>query len=362
MNLAQHMIEHAALGIGVPAAPEPWPADAVAIGLVQVSPILGAGQWQRIDRHFNAITTTAETFNSHPTYVGVVAQTIDNQAMVRLPKFWFSAGVVPSGIYAGKPYWMICNRAAPGFAVHPAFVGAAGEVDQIWVGKYQGVSDGGGATLGSLPGVTPLVSINFSMMRSRALARNVAGVTGFRLWSVYDLAAIQMLASVEIGGTDSQTLLGQGHVSGSGALATDNAAVAQATWRGIVGLWGNVWQMVDGLKRSGGTWWRWSVNSPGAGAADFSVGYLDTGLSAPSASGNLLAFDPKGLAAGCFLPSATGAAGVGDHFHSSTATDDRIAYHGGSWSDGAVAGLFFLNVNNDASNSNTNIGGRLAKA
>ncbi len=34
--------------------------------------------------------------------------------------------------------------------------------------------------------------------------------------------------------------------------------------------------------------------------------------------------------------------------------------NGGNWGNGANAGLFYLNVNNDASNSNTNIGGRLA--
>jgi hypothetical protein len=360
MNLAQHMIEHAALGIGVPAAPAAWPADAVAIGLVQVSPILGAGQWQRVDRDFNAITTTAATFNNHPTYAGIVDQVIDGQAMVRLPNFWFAAGTVPSGVYAGKPYWMICNRAAPGFAVHPAFMGATGEMNQVWVGKYQGTNDGG-TKLGSAAGVTPLVSINFSTMRSRALARNVAGVTGFRLWSALDLAAIQMLASIEMGGSDSQALVGQGHVFGSSALAVDHAAVAQATWRGIVGLWGNVWQMVDGLKRSGGSWWVWAVNSPGAGAADFSVGYRNTGLSAPSASGWLAAVDPGGLAAGVFLPAGIGAAGFGDYFYSSTETDDRVAYHGGGWSYGANAGLFCLYVTYAASSSNTNIGGRLAK-
>jgi hypothetical protein len=37
-----------------------------------------------------------------------------------------------------------------------------------------------------------------------------------------------------------------------------------------------------------------------------------------------------------------------------------MAYYGGNWSNGANAGLFYLNVNNASSNSNTNIGGRLA--
>jgi len=36
------------------------------------------------------------------------------------------------------------------------------------------------------------------------------------------------------------------------------------------------------------------------------------------------------------------------------------AYNGGNWSNGANAGLLYLNVNNAPSNANTNIGARLA--
>ncbi|WP_248431483.1 hypothetical protein, partial [Escherichia coli] len=81
---------------------------------------------------------------------------------------------------------------------------------------------------------------DFPTMQTRATNRNTGGVTGFGLWNIYQLSAIQTLALIEIGGSDSQTLVGQGHVSGSSALAVDNATVAQASWRGIVGLWGNV--------------------------------------------------------------------------------------------------------------------------
>lgn len=37
-----------------------------------------------------------------------------------------------------------------------------------------------------------------------------------------------------------------------------------------------------------------------------------------------------------------------------------MAYYGGNYGNGSSAGLFYLNVNNAASNSNTNIGSRLA--
>jgi len=36
------------------------------------------------------------------------------------------------------------------------------------------------------------------------------------------------------------------------------------------------------------------------------------------------------------------------------------AYYGGNWNNGALDGLFCLNVNNAASNVNTSVGGRLA--
>ena len=96
--------------------------------------------------------------------------------------------------------------------------------------------------------------MDFPTARSEAYARNTGGVSGFRLWSYYDLAAIQMLASIEMGGLGMQSLIGQGRVSQSSAANVDASDVAQATWRGIVGLWGNVWQMVDGIKRNGGNW------------------------------------------------------------------------------------------------------------
>ena len=48
----------------------------------------------------------------------------------------------------------------------------------------------------------------------------------------------------------------------------------------------------------------------------------------------------------------------GDHFWQSA---NCVAYHGGYWSSGAIAGLFYLGVYSAASHSYPAIGGRLAK-
>lgn len=326
------------------------------IGIVCTATGGGAGTWQRVDENFNAITTTAATFNNHPTYAGVVAQTIDGQAMMKVPKYYLKTGTVPSGTYAGKRYWMISDQPVSGFTAHPAFMNAGAAIDQFWVGKYQGTTDG--TKLGSVAGLTPLVSIDFPTMQTRANNRNTGGVTGFGLWNIYQLSAIQTLALIEMGGSDSQTLVGQGHVSGSSALAVDNATVAQATWRGIVGLWGNVWQMVDGLQTDASSKYMiWDKNG--------NKTYKTTSLTAPTSNYPITMATATGTdydLATVFAAETTNATAgngtYGDHFYQNPSC---VAYHGGGWSYGANAGLFFLAVYDAASYAYPAAGGRLAK-
>ncbi|MCA3186030.1 MAG: hypothetical protein INH13_20900, partial [Cupriavidus sp.] len=135
-------------------------------------------------------------------------------------------------------------------------------------------------------------------------------------------------------------------------------------WRGIVGLWGNVWQMVDGIKRNGGNWWRWQYNAPGnTTTSDFATGYVNTGQAAPTSSGYPVTFDTTLLSAGIIVPATIdGSNGsTGDYFWSNSNTDDRIAYHGGGWGGGAGAGLVCLYVGCAPSDADSDIGCRLAK-
>lgn len=342
-----------------------WSADVVVttkllfaqmIGIVMTSTGGGAGTWQRVNEKFEPISTTAATFNNHPTYAAITPQTIDGQAMVRIPRFYVKAGTVPSGPDAGKRYWLISDQPAAGFELHPAFMLAGNPIEQFWVGAYQGVADG--SKLGSSAGKTPLVSIDFPTMQARAAARNVSGVSGFMLWDIYQLSAIQALMLIEMGGSDSQALIGQGHVSGSGAFNVDHATVAQASWRGIVGIWGNVWQMVDGLRTDANSRYEiWDKNG--------NRGYVSTGITAPASGYPVTMAIESGAnydTAFVFAPSTTNSAqgngSYGDYFYQNP---NCVAYHGGYWSYGADAGLFLLNVYYAASDSGSGVGGRLAK-
>lgn len=321
------------------------------IGLVMQA---NTTDWPRIDADGNTVSLTPADFDAHPAYDGIADVLIDDQHMVRIPAFFYRAGAVPSGEHAGKKALWISPEPAEGFTLHPAFRHHGIDMGQFYIGKYQGTPDGD--KMGSQPSLKPLVRINFPAMQKAAAARNGDAADGFMLWSIYQLSAIQALALIECGTPDIKSVLGDGYVNGDGVREVDCAE--QVVWRGIVGLWGNVWQMVDGLQTNVDREYRiW--------AADGSQTYVETDVEAPgdgwfrrrsTESGQ--GFDLGAV----FLPSSTrddsDEAPYGNYFWSYT---NAVAYHGGHWSYGANAGLFYLHVYYDASGSSTDIGGRLAK-
>lgn len=332
-------------------------AFANVIGIAMLATGGGGGTWSRVDENGASKVTDASFFSSHATYGAIQDQVVDGQNMVRIPAFYVKRGTIASGANAGKKAVWISDQPAAGFTLHPAFKRAGADLPQFWVGKYQGTADG--SKLGSKAGLTPLVSIDFPTMQARAAARNTGGVSGFALWSIYQLSAIQTLAMIEMGGADSQALIGQGNVSTSAIQAVDSATVAQATWRGIVGLWGNVYQMVDGLQTDASSKFKvWDRNG--------NKSYLTTTRTAPT-SGTYpvtMAEDAGGDydLRDIFAPATTDATAsngsYGDYFAQSA---NSVACHGGHCGDGANAGLFFLAVSGAASGSGSVVGGRLAK-
>ncbi len=306
--------------------------------------------WQRIDADGGSIAADTFSFNDHPTYAGIVDEVVDGQHMVRIPAFYYRTGVVASGEHDGKKALWISNQPADGFSLHPAFKKDGEDLAQVWVGKYQGTPDG--EKLGSQPGLKPLTRIDFPAMQQAAQRGD-----GFQLWSIYHLAAIQMLALIELGTADAQSVLGSGHVNGGGARDVDDEAVAQATWRGIVGLWGNVWQMVDGLQTDENQRYRiWDAEGRGE--------YVSTGAKAPDGwihrrhnrSGE--SFDLGAV----FLPKKTREDREDSAYRCYTwAYSNAVAYHGGYWGIGSDAGLFHPPVSGAASTASAHVGGRLAK-
>jgi len=328
------------------------------VGVVLVQNGGGAGVWDRVDLNGEPISTPVGYFSSRPEYQLNVTD-IDSQSMVNINKFHYARMSLTAGPYAGKQAWFINKTPFNGSEVHPAFLNNVGaEIDTFWVGAYEAFADGS-TKAGSQNNKPPLVSIDFPTMVSRCSARNASGITGFRLIDIYQLAAIQYLALIEMGAPDSQTILGRGNCD-SPIGSAFNTGYTNAIWRAIHELWGNVWCMVQGIENRNGVLWIWNKNG--------SQSWVNTGVTLPN-SGWVVnmadtagsGFDLKAL----FIPSTTTSSmGQGSWSDSFSIVKDgttKVCYHGGSWYSGSRYGLFGLHLSNPSSISHTDIGGRLAK-
>lgn len=237
--------------------------DNTIIGVKMIATGGGSGTWVYIDEYDNVVEVDKQLyFKEHPTYSGIKTVQMDgNQIMVQIPKFYIRTE-------GGKKFWIAPNPyddnlsdevnqkniealKAKGFRLHPAFYKKSGEENNHFsVGAYQ-------ATLYndkccSEPGLFPKANMSFNEWVEACNGRNSTnGVSGFHMWTIYELSAITILALIECCSTDFQTHYGQGRVDTTGMGLTSHESVISATYRGITGLWGNAWQYVDGLFTDG---------------------------------------------------------------------------------------------------------------
>lgn len=322
---------------------------AQVIGVKMVATGGNGGTWAHIDDTGVEIATpTTGWFDSHPVFGGIVDQVIDGQYMVKVPKFYYKRGTAADG----KQAWWISDQAIAGFTVFPAFVLDGSEVDQFWYGKYQASLSGG--KLQSVPGVLPQVSTSLTDFLSYATARNVGGVAGFRLHH-YDMwLAIQWLYLVENGSMDSQATTGDGRVSQSSAANVDATDVAEATYRGMVGLWGNVYQWMDGVRTLSGIIQRRAYNGA----------WTSTGESVPNSGSTTYPLTFRSSQQDQFIPDTYLTSDSGSTLPDFVRWRDSGEYYpfvGGAWGYGVGAGLWSVHCNSDASSSYSSFGARLAR-
>lgn len=332
-----------------------------AINIIGVAVEAGQTTHNRIDVDGNTLSGSQYNFGgAYYSEHGAFAlqdETIDGQNMVRVPAMWYRRATLSTGPNSGKEAWWVADGPAPGFVLHPAFMKSGNPIPHFWIGKYQGVNDGS-TKLGSFGGTTPLVNLNISQFQGRAAARNVGGQTGWMMWSYYQLAVIQMLAMIETGSTDSQTAIGEGRVNESSAASVNAADVAQATYRGVVGLWGNVYQCIDGLKTVSGNINLWDrLGGKGWVASGQSRNVNDATQTAMIASSGV-SHDFRDV----FVPDAGASSGGAwrDYGYFDT-TSDYFPVTGGFWGGGANAGLWCVYCDVSASFADASIGARLAK-
>ena len=337
------------------------------IGLVCVEDGGGSGLWFNCDVEGQPVTPPKSYWDYHPIYNGLRRVLVDNQVMVEHPKFYYRAFEILSGPFQGRRARVISPERLDGFKAYPSFMKNGQEIDRWYCGAFQGTNEGGTPVkVGSRPGKGPIVNLNFPTMKQYCANRNVGGVEGFRLWNAYHAGEIQLLALMEACTSDTQAAYGRGRVDTDSAANVDATDVSTAKWRGHVGLWGNVWQMVDGIDVATTGKLRLFKN-------DGTEEWADTGFICPAYDGTNVAYMQTfktGAGEGfdfddIFFPATTttnaGLATVPDGFWGRNGSAGNVCYLGAVWSDGVRAGLCALNLHNAASNVSSAIGCRLAK-
>ena len=320
----------------------------------------GSATCRRIDEQGNTRTLStkkaATYFDKHPTYKAIQPEENDGQHMVSIPAFYVKSGLLEDG---SRAYWLSPKK-REGFHLHPAFYHQGKPLCAFLVGAYEGSLDAQ-HRICSLPDQKTAGNRNFHDMQAACRARNIAVTQGWQMLTVYQLAALQRLALIEAGSTDSQAAFGPGNVGHKGRLQTGQSGHA---WRGIHDLWGNSWCMVAGLETDENHQ-IFLLDDKGHGQL------LATGITTPcNESGYIVdmhdEFAPGFDLGDIFLPKATteeqSESTYPDRFWKSWNGERNVLYHGGHWGYGSGAGLFCLNLTHTASYASTSVGCRLAKA
>ena len=303
-------------------------------------------------------------FDSCYPWSGIQRETLSTgDVMVKIPKFWFQR--YRDG---NIEHIKIANNPVDGFTLHPAFTHAGVEKDCLYVGAYKTSSNNKSVS-----------GASWQAHQSRATFRSNAKEKGSG-WSLFDIAAvsaIQMLILVEFANNNVQSVIGRGYCdSNSAAISTGSCnGVANLTgrpagtdgkvdvvWRGIEGLWGNGWEWIDGLNWDDGKYY--VCNDPSKYADDTASNYTQLSYTGSTGWSNSY-ITQEGLDTGynphVMLPSAAGNG-------SESTYECDVVYsgggwkgfmHGGFWNDGSGCGLFTYFLLNAPSVADQGIGSRL---
>lgn len=277
--------------------------------------------------------------------------------MVYIPEFWFERKVT-NGVETIR----IANKAVDGFTKHPG----SGK----YVGAYKTSSNNK-----SVRGAAPTVNQTRATMRTNCKNKG----WGWGLIDVATNSAIQMLYLVEFADNDSQAKIGRGYCDGNrGALNTGSCdsvpnltgrpagtdGKVDVVYRGIEGIWGNVWEWMDGLNYKGDTndiLYYYVCTDPSKYADDIAMGYTKVSFVSPTSPGYISKEGMDNAFPWAMLPSeATG--GSTTTFYPDMFYPERwgnVAIRSGSWDDVSICGVWALSCDNNPSYLSPRIGSRL---
>jgi hypothetical protein len=172
--------------------------------------------------------------------------------MVKIPKFWYRRYILND-----IEYIQISDKSESGFDLHPAFTTS----EFIYVGAY---ITSGGSTVTSASGA----SVTTAKTRSWHITNAGDKGAGWSIMSIEALSAIQMLILVEYATYDVQSVIGAGYtgqvystnnpiqtgscdaIPGLTGRPSGTSNKVDVVWRGIEGLWGQVFEFLSNLTRT----------------------------------------------------------------------------------------------------------------
>ncbi len=302
-------------------------------------------------------------FDNEMPWKGIVRQHIGSDVMVKIPKFYFKRyreGNVEHIKIADKP--------TSGFAVHPLFKHAGKESEFAYIGAYKTSSNNKSVT-----GASPQVSRTRAQFRTNAKSKGA----GWSLIDIAALSAIQMLILVEFADNNVQKVIGRGYCDGnSSSLRTGSCnnvpgltgrpagtdGKTDVIWRGIEGLWGNVWEWCDGVNINNGEYY--VCNDQSKYADDTATGYTKLSFKGTT-NWSSSYITEEGLDTGAnghvMLPAAAGNGSESTFMCDAcwSSTGWRVFQLGGDWGSGSGCGLFAAALSHPSSDSHSAFGSRL---
>ena len=310
----------------------------------------------------NGVGGSSPFDNCYP-WSGIEKVTVDGNAMVKIPKFWYK--ITKDG---NSLKYQIADSAVEGFNVSPAHADrgdGVGERDYVYIGRYK-------CTSSSYKSVTN-TALKTNVTRATARSGITSLGTGYYMQDFVLWWTVRMLYLVEFADWNSQAVIGYGCGNGSSTVntgTTDSMSYHTGTmqssrttygtgvqYRWIEDPWGNAYEWCDGIRFSGSDVYvynkpsEYSDTSGGTkiGTRPAPNGYISQ-WSVPSVSGYDWALYPSAV-------SGSDSTYVPDYCDCNSS--GVVLYVGGNYSQSQDRGAFFLCGSYAASGSVSSIGARL---